>query len=182
VTGRFANVYARAGQRCTLTGAIVTGNIVAEPRARLFVYETTTAGNIEGVAPAQLHVRGGRLDGSIQAQDGVSRAEVGVRIYGGTVLSQGNISIQKMNTGTISITDAVLTKGNIQVQENTVGSALELLRNRVAQNLEVVVNRGTGAKSVVGNDVSQTLTCKDNTGRFTGGPNRAGDVEGQCRR
>jgi hypothetical protein len=182
VTGTFQNVYVRSGQSCTLTSATVKGNILAESRARLFVFETTTGGNIDGVEAAQLHVRGGRLEGSIQAQDGQSAGQIGVRIYGGTVLSQGSITIQKMNTGSISITDAVLQKGNIQVQENTTDGRLELLRNRVAQNVEVFVNRGAGAKAVVGNTVSQKLSCKDNTGPFTGGPNRAGDVEGQCRR
>jgi hypothetical protein len=182
VTGSFKNVFVRPGDSCTLTGAVVSGNILAQDRARLFVYETTTGGNIDGVEAAVLHVRGGRLEGSIQAQDGQSAGQTGIRIYGGTVLSQGNITIQKMNTGTIAITDAVLVKGNIQVQENTTGTALKLLRNRVAQNLEVFVNAGAGAKSVTGNTVSQKLSCKDNTGPFIGGPNSAGDVEGQCTR
>jgi hypothetical protein len=182
VTGAFKNVFVRPGDSCTLTGATVSGNILAQDRARLFVYETTTGGNIDGVEAAVLHVRGGRLEGSIQAQDGQSAGLTGIRIYGGTVLSQGNITIQKMNTGTIAITDAVLVKGNIQVQENSTDTALKLLRNRVAQNLEVFVNAGAGAKSVTGNTVSQKLSCKDNTGPFIGGPNSAGDVEGQCTR
>ena len=181
-TGTFENVYVREGATCTLTGATVKGNILAKDRARLFVLETTTGGNIDGVEAAILQVRGGRLEGSIQAQDGQSAGEVGFRVYGGTVLSQGNITVQKMNTGTISITDAVLVKGNIQVQENRTGTRLELLRNRVAQNLEVFVNSGSSAKEVAGNTVSQKLSCKDNSLPFIGRPNSAGDVEGQCSR
>jgi hypothetical protein len=98
------------------------------------------------------------------------------------MLTQGNITVEKMNTGIISITDVVLANGNIEVKENTVGTSLELLRNRIAQNVEVSVNRGVGAKSVVGNTVTQKLTCKENRGPFTGAPNMAGEVEGQCRR
>ncbi len=182
VTGTFKNVFVRPGDSCTLTSAVVSGNILAQDRARLFVYETTTGGNIDGVEAAVLHVRAGRLEGSIQAQDGQSAGLTGIRIYGGTILSQGNITIKKMNTGTIAITDAVLVKGNIQLQENTVGSALTVQRNRVAQNLEVFVNDGAGAKAVTRNTVSQKLSCKENTGPFIGGPNSAGDVEGQCTR
>jgi hypothetical protein len=182
VTGSFKNVFVPAGASCTLTNARVSGNILAREGARLFVYETITDGNIDGVEAAQLHVRGGRLGGSIQAQDGRSAGQVGIQISGGTVLTQGNITIQKMSTGTISITDARLLKGSIQVQENSTGTRLELLRNRVAQNVEVFVNSGAGAKIVRQNTVQQKLSCKENTGAFTGGPNVAGDVEGQCRR
>lgn len=182
VTGSFENVYVPEGATCTITGAVVKGNILAKDRARLYVHETTTGGNIDGVEAAIVHVRGGSLEGSIQAQDGRSTGTVGVRVYGGTVLSQGNITIKKMNTGSISITDAILRKGNIQVQENTVGTRLEILRNTVAQNLEVFVNTGAGAKVVTGNRVGQKLTCKDNRAPFTGAPNTAGDYEGQCAR
>jgi hypothetical protein len=182
VTGSFKNVFVREGATCTLESAVVSGNILAKQGARLFVHETTTDGNIDGVEAAILQVRGGRLEGSIQAQDGQSAGQTGIRIYGGTVLTQGNITIQKMNTGTLSITDAQLLKGNIQVQENRVGQRLELLRNRVAQNVEVFVNSGPGSKEVSGNTVQQKLSCKENTRPFVGGPNAAGDVEGQCRR
>ncbi|MCU0633389.1 MAG: hypothetical protein MUE41_00840 [Gemmatimonadaceae bacterium] len=182
VTGSFKNVFVPEGASCTLTTAVVSGNILAKQGSRLFVHETTTDGNIDGVEAAILQVRGGRLEGSIQAQDGQSAGQTGIRIYGGTLLTQGNITIQKMNTGTISITDAQLLKGNIQVQENRVGQRLELLRNRVAQNVEVFVNGGAGSKEVSGNTVQQKLSCKENTRPFVGGPNSAGDVEGQCRR
>lgn len=182
VTGTFKNIFVPEGATCTVSNATVSGNILARDRSRLFVHETRTDGNIDGVEAAVVQVRGGTLGGSIQVQDGQSPSAVGVRIYGGTVLTQGNITIQKMNTGTISIVDARLLKGNIQVQENSTATRLEVLRNQVAQNLEVFVNRGAGAKFVQTNTVSQKLSCKENTGPFTGRPNVAGDVEGQCRR
>ena len=127
-----------------------------------------------------VQVVGGSLGGSIQIQDGSSPGQIGVSVTGGTVLSQGNITIQKLTTGTIRITDAVLHKGNIQVQENVIGSSLDLRRNRVAQNLQVFVNSGAAAKVVQGNRVSQTLECKENTLPFTGGPNHAGEAKEQC--
>lgn len=182
VTGSFENVIVLEGRTCTLTNATVSGNILAKDASRLFVHETTTQGNIDGVEANVVQVRAGRVDGSIQVQDGNAPSAVGVRIYGGTVLTQGNITVQKMTTGVISITDAVLRKGNIQVQENTARTRLEILRNRVAQNLQVFVNAGSAPKTVRGNTVGSTLSCKDNALPFTGRPNVAGDVEGQCGR
>ncbi len=119
------------------------------------------------------------------ALNGAGTNSIGIGVNVAAVaqqFTQGNITIQKMNTGTISIVDARLLKGNIQVQENSTATRLEVLRNQVAQNLEVFVNRGAGAKFVQTNTVSQKLSCKENTGPFTGRPNVAGDVEGQCRR
>jgi len=182
VSGSFENVIVPEGRTCTITRSTVSGNILAKDGARLYVFETTTQGNIDGVEADLVHVRAGSLGGSIQVQDGDNRSLVGVKIYGGTVLTQGNITIQKMNTGTISITDAVLRKGNIQVQDNRTATRLEILRNRVAQNLQVFVNTGTTTKVVRGNTVGSTLSCKDNQLPFIGRPNVAGDVEGQCGR
>lgn len=179
VTGTFENIIVPEGATCTVASATMKGNFLAKDGARLYVLEVAIKGNIEGAEAAVVHVRGGRIEGNIQAQEGSSEGE-GIRVSGGTVLTQGNITIKKMRTGTITITDTYLVKGNIQVQENTVGDAIQITGNRVAQNLEVFVNDGNGAKVVTGNRVSQKLSCKDNQGPFTGTPNQAGDVEGQC--
>lgn len=179
-SGTFANVFVPPGRTCYLSRSTVSGSVLAREGSRLFVSDTRVQGNIDGVEARVVQVRGGSLGGSIQIQEGSSPGEVGAAVYGGTVLSQGNITIQKMNTGTIRIADVVLRKGNIQVQENAVGSGLEIVRNRVAQNLQVFVNRGGGAKTVRGNTVGQTLECKENTRPFTGGPNRAGEAKEQC--
>jgi hypothetical protein len=178
--GAFANVFVPAGRTCYLQRSTVSGSVLAREGSRLFVSDTRVQGNIDGVEARVVQVRGGSLGGSIQIQEGSSAGELGAAVYGGTVLSQGNITIQKLNTGTIRIADVVLRKGNIQVQENAVGSRLEIVRNRVAQNLQVFVNRGRGAKVVRGNTVGQTLECKENTPPFTGGPNRAGEAKEQC--
>jgi hypothetical protein len=179
-TGTFANVFVPPGRTCRLSRSTVSGSVLAREGSRLYVSDTRVQGNIDGVEARVVQVHGGSLGGSIQIQEGSSAGEVGASVTGGTVLSQGNITIQKMTTGTIRIADVVLRKGNIQVQENSVGSRLELVRNRVAQNLQVFVNRGRGAKTVRGNTVGQTLECKENTRPFTGGPNRAGEAKEQC--
>jgi hypothetical protein len=180
VSGTFANVFVPAGATCKLQNATVNGNVLARERSRLYVSNTRVAGNIDGVEARVVQVKGGSLEGSIQIADGSSAGELGAAVYGGTVLTQGNIQIIKMNTGTIRIADVRLRKGNIKVEENSTGSSLEVVRNQVAQNIQVNKNRGSGRKVVKGNRVFQIVQCKENTSPFTGGPNAAAEAEGQC--
>ena len=179
-TGSFDNVFVPEGATCAIEQSSVSGSILARDRSRLFVIATTVDGNIDGNEARVVQVTGGRLGGNIQVQDGSSPGELGASVSGGTVLTQGNITIQKMRTAGIRIADVILEKGNIQLQENVVERGIEITGNRVAQNVQVFVNDGPGAKSVSGNTVGQTLECKENTAPFTGGPNRAGEAKEQC--
>lgn len=180
VSGRtFANVFVPAGATCRLQRSRVNGNVLARERSRLYVSDTRVAGNIDGVEARVVQVKGGSLGGSIQIADGSSAGELGAAVYGGTVLTQGNIQIIKMNTGSIRIADVRLREGNIKVEENSTRSSLEVVRNQVAQNIQVNKNRG-GRKAVRGNRVFQIVQCKENTSPFTGGPNTAAEAEGQC--
>src|ERR671915_1765626 len=180
VSGTFANVFVPAGATCRLQNATVNGNVLARERSRLYVSDTRVAGNIDGVEARVVQIKGGSLGGSIQIADGSSPGETGAAVYGGTVLTQGNIQIKKMSTGKIQIADVKLRKGNIKVEENSTSSRLEVVRNYVAQNIQVWKNRGGGTKMVRGNRVLQIIQCKENSRPFTGGPNTASDSEGQC--
>ena len=180
VSGTFANVFVPAGATCRLQRSTVNGNVLARERSRLYVSDTRVAGNIDGVEARVVQVKGGSLGGSIQIADGSSSGELGAAVYDGTVLTQGNIQIIKMNTGSIRIADVRLEKGNIKVEENSTGSGLEVIRNSVAQNIQVNKNRGSGRKAVRGNRVFQIVQCKENTSPFVGGPNAAAEAEGQC--
>jgi hypothetical protein len=180
VRGTFANVFVPAGATCRLQRSTVNGNVLAREGSRLYVSDTRVAGNIDGVEARVVQVKGGWLGGSIQIADGSSAGELGAAVYGGTVLTQGNIQIIKMNTGGIRIADVRLRKGNIKVEENSIGSSLEVARNSVAQNIQVNRNRGGGRKTVHGNRVYQIVQCKENTSAFVGGPNAAAEAEGQC--
>jgi hypothetical protein len=180
VRGTFANVFVPTGATCSLQRSTVNGNVLAREGSRLYVSDTRVAGNIDGVEARVVQVKGGSLGGSIQIADGSSAGELGAAVYGGTVLTQGNIQIIKMNTGGIRIADVRLEKGNIKVEENSIGSGLEVVRNSVAQNIQVNKNRGSGRKAVRGNRVLQMVQCKENTSPFVGGPNTAAEAEGQC--
>lgn len=137
-------------------------------------------GNIDGDEAVLVHVRGGTVGGSIQIKEANNTSVVGASITGGTVLSKGNIQIEKMHTGGTVITDVVLTKGNIKVEENTTRSRFEIVRNRVGQNVQVFKNRGSNAKFVRNNRIGQIVQCRENQRPFTGGPNQAGDSQDQC--
>jgi hypothetical protein len=180
VTGTFANVVVPAGATCNLQGSTVNGNVLARERSRLLVSDTRVAGNIDGVAARTVQVKGGSVGGNIHVGDGLSAAELGAAVYGGTVLTQGNIRIRRMNTGAIRIADVKLKNGSIKVEENFVGLSLNVVRNYVAQDIEVRRNRGGGQKTVRDNQVLQNIKCQENTAPFVGGPNQAASAEGQC--
>lgn len=180
VSGTFANVFVPAGETCYLQSSTVNGNVLARERSRLYVSDTRVQGNIDGVEAQVVQVQGGSLGGSIQIADGSSPDELGAAVYGGTVLTQGNIQIVKMNTGSIRIADVRLEKGTIKVEENATGVGLEVVRSYVAQNVQVNKNRGTGPKVVRDNRVLQIIQCKENTAPFEGGPNNAAAAEEQC--
>ncbi len=167
------------GRTCRLENATVNGNVLARENSRLYVSDTRVAGNIDGVEARVVQVRGGQLGGSIQIADGNSPGEIGAGVYG-TLLTQGNIQVEEMNTGGVEIKNAVLRKGNIKIEGNSTTSRFEITGNRVAQNIQVFKNRGRTNKTVRDNRVQQTLECKENTSPFVGGPNVAGEAKEQC--
>lgn len=179
VTGTFENLYVPVGETCTLQNSTVNGNIKALPESRLYMTNNRVEGNIDGDEAVLVHVSGGTVGGSIQIKEANNSSEVGASVSGGTVLTQGNIQVEKMNTGGIRIADVVLTKGSIKVEENITQSSFEVVGNRVAQNVQVFKNRGPNQKFVRNNVIGQIVQCKENE-NFTGGPNQAGDAQDQC--
>jgi hypothetical protein len=181
LSGRtFENVFVPVGKSCTLRNSTVKGNVKALPNSRLFMSNNKVEGNIDGDEALLVQVRGGTVGGSIQIKESYSPSLIGAEISNGTVLTQGNIQIEKMNTGGILIADVRLIKGNIKVEENVTRSRFEVIRNRVGQNVQVWKNRGTNRKFVRNNTIGQIVQCKENQSPFVGGPNAAGDAEGQC--
>lgn len=182
VTGSFENIIVPDRATCTVSNATITGNVLAKDGARLRILSSTTGGDIQGAQAALVHILGGRHAGSVQVQEGSSPTATGVSITGGATFTNGNVSIEKMTTGSIVVTDAVFMNGGLKLSENVVGVRLSVLRNRMTQNLEVIDTDGLGAKTVTGNRVSQKIECLGNTLPFVGRPNAALDYDGQCTR
>jgi hypothetical protein len=179
LTGTFDNVVVPSGATCTLQGATVNGNVNALENARLFVSATQVRGNVEGDKASVVQVTGGTVGGNIQIKEGNSPSDLGAAVTGGTVVTTGDIQIEKMRTSRVLVSGARVEKGNIQITENDASTSLEILGNTVAQNLQVFKNRG-GNKVVSSNTAGQAIQCKENTSPFTGGPNAAGETEAQC--
>ncbi len=180
LTGTFDNVFVPVGKSCTLKNSTVQGNVKALPNSRLFMRNNRVRGNIDGDEAILVQVRGGTVEGSIQIKEANSPSVIGAEVSSGTVLTQGNIQIEKMDTGGILIRDVHLRKGNIKVEENVTRSDFEIVRNRVAQNVQVFKNKGTNRKFVRNNTIGQIIQCKENQSPFVGGPNTAGDAQDQC--
>jgi hypothetical protein len=181
LSGRtFDNVFVPVGKTCTLRNSTVKGNVKALQNSRLFMSNNRVGGNIDGVAALIVQVRGGTIEGSIQIKDSNSPSLIGAEVSGGTVLTQGNIQIQEMDTGGIVIADVRLLKGSIKVEDNRTRSRFEVIRNRVAQNVQVFKNLGPNRKFVRNNTIGQIVQCKENQAPFVGGPNTAGDAQDQC--
>lgn len=173
------DVIVPSGESCTLTDAVVQGNVKALEGARLLVIESLVEGDIRGEEADVVQVIGGTVEGNIQIKEGRSPGEVGALVRG-TFLPEGDIQIEEMRTGEVIVEDAWVAEGNLQVKENVVWVALELVRNRVGGNLQVEENEGPGEKIVRDNLVEQDLECEENDGPFIGGPNEAEETEGQC--
>lgn len=180
-SGSFDNVTVPVGATCTLENATVSGNVKALENSRLYVSNTAVRGNIQGDKASIVQVDGGRVDGNIQIVQGTSPGALGAAVTGGTVVSGGDIQIEKMVTGRIIIDGARVHNGKIQVVENSTTERLDVIGNRTGGNMQVFKNRGSGQKVVRSNTVAQNLQCKENTSPFSGKPNQAGDSEDQCR-
>src|SRR5690606_18048205 len=179
LTGTFENITIQAGEACTVRNATVNGNIKALKNAHLFVITSTVRGNIQGDEAAVVNVTGGTVDGDIQIVDGRSSGQLGASVIGTTVTG-GNIQIEKMQTGSIVVSDARVLVGNIQVVENSTSDALSVENNHTGANMQVFKNTGAGSKQVRGNTIAQSLQCKENSIPFNAESNTAGDKEDQC--
>ena len=72
-----------------------------------------------------------------------------------------------------------LDSGSVTVEGNTAG-LLFVEHNTVGGDITVSRNQGPGIKYTYRNTVRGTLRCLDNHAPFTGGPNAAAGIEGQC--
>ena len=72
--------------------------------------------------------------------------------------------------------------GSIRLLDNVIpaGNVMLLLNATAAGDADVRRNTDGGFKQVMGNAVTGSLVCRKNDAPFTGGPNTAGAIRGQC--
>jgi hypothetical protein len=180
LSGTFENVEVPPGATCFLNGSRVLGSVKALEDARLFVVESDVRGNVDGDKADVVHVVVSTVGGNIQIKEGTSPGASGASIFG-TFLEQGNLQIEKMSTGSISMSHTFLAKGNIKLEENS--TTFEFAVNASGApsgNIQVFKNSGTGINFVAEN-LAQAIQCFENRlVPFIGGPNTAPTKQGQC--
>ncbi len=138
---------------CTLNGTRVEGTIKVENGAKLYANGVRVIGNIQSEGFQAIVVReGSRVGGSVQLENGRS---------GGT----GKVIASRIN-------------GDLQFFSNQ--ARMVARGNTVLANLQAVSN--TGGLVIENNTISENLQCKQNNPPPTGGGNKAGDKEDQCRK
>jgi hypothetical protein len=146
------NLRVPQGATCTLDGTRVEGTIKVENRAKLYANGVRVIGNIQSEGFQTIVVReGSRVGGSVQLENGRS---------GGI----GKVISSRIN-------------GDMQFFSNQ--ARMVAHGNTILANLQVVSN--TGGVVLKNNTIAENLQCKQNNPAPTGGGNRAGDKEGQCR-
>ena len=179
--GTFDNVVVPPGATCFLLNSVVNGNVKALEDSTLFSSSNRIRGNIEGDKPEDVTATGDVIGGNIQFKE--------VTPFPGnfffvtvinSILTDGNIEIEKNTSAVVELVGNRVNKGNIKVEENFTTGEFRIVGNRVAQNLQVFKNRGPAAKTVQSNTVGQDLQCFENDPAFVGSPNFARKAEGQC--
>jgi hypothetical protein len=181
ITGTHDNVTVPPGQGCTVSAALVLGNVKALEDSRVGIVGSTIRGNVEGDGPEFIQVFGGTtVDGNIVVTGaGIDPPQSGpttVALLNVTV-TNGDVHVLKTIANAIFMQGVTVSKGSMKLEDNT-GGGVQLFNNFVAQNLQVFKNAGDHI--VTGNVVGQNLQCFDNVGTFVGGPNVAEQAQGQC--
>jgi hypothetical protein len=182
-TGTFQNVIVPSGTFCFLFNSTLTGNLKILPRAEVTTFNNTIAGDIQADKALFVDLVGDHVGGNIEIVDGdpTGSSQAGFldyRVLGATV-SDGNIHVIK-NQGSVFVQNNILVKGNIKVEDNLNLDQLIVHNNQVPQNIQVFKNKGAGPKVVFFNIAGQAVQCFENDPPFTGVPNTAPTLEGQC--
>jgi hypothetical protein len=182
-TGTFQNVIVPSGAFCFLFNSTLTGNLKILPGSEVTSFNNTIAGDIQADKALFVDIIFDRVGGNIEIADGNPEGSsqagfLDYRVFGATV-ANGNIHIIK-NQGNIFILQNILSKGNLKVEDNLNIIDLIVQNNQVPRNIQVFKNKGAGPKTVNFNIAGQAIQCFENDPLFTGAPNTAPTLEGQC--
>lgn len=195
LSGTHDNVVVPPGANCTLSGAIVKGNVTALRSSSLGTNLSQIGGNIEAHRPRFVGSFGDTIGGNFSVtgptgDPGFIFPPFNVTVFVcASSLPGGNIVVKRSMNGTVAVGSLLpvcpgnnVGQGNIQVENNFIppGEALQVARNTVGGNVQVFKNRGPGQKDVAENVVREAIQCRGNDQPFIGGPNVAAEAEGQC--
>jgi hypothetical protein len=157
------NVVVPSGLECILEGAVVFGNVLAQPRSMLFVELSTVHGSIEVKALAHTGALQSGIDGNYKCDDcffeDVIESEVGgsVQIVGA---DDGDFIESSVILGNLEIVESVAGNFAFVIQNTTIGGDLLFEKNvgptvigsggglggnRIAGDLQIYENNVAGA-------------------------------------
>lgn len=184
LAGSFDNVEVPPGAECTLVESVVTGNVKALERSRLFIFASQIAGDVQGDKASAVQVFDSLVGGNIQIVE-FGDVEFPGAVVEGVTLPAGNIEIVKGDRGGFGDLQVIansLPRGNLKIEENTSDFFSLVLDNAIGGDGQIFKNRGSGTMLVAFNAVGQNLQCKENAQLFIAEGNVVGgDAEGQCR-
>jgi hypothetical protein len=191
----------------TIDGGAYRGDVVVPPGAQCNLWNATVLGDVRAESGSTLNAVGDRVVGSVigdyalvvQTRQSTVKGTVAITGAGDAPGGTSDVYVfeNKVEAG-ISVTDSAGTiivdsntvkSGDISVTDNYVPgftdypNGLFVRSNTVTGNATVSRNTGSSAdatKEVVSNTIGATLRCENNDLPFTGGPNTAGSVVGQC--
>jgi len=182
--GTYSDIEVPPGAICVLQGVEVTNSVTALAGSRLFIRGSQIGGNVDGLSASAVQVSGETtIAGDMTVLDADDTFFASCSVDDATI--QGNLTCRGNNPGSPIIRaeqGPTVIGGTVTLADNVIpgGFVLLLLNASIGANAEVNDNGGAGFKSVAGNTVASKLQCRRNTPTFSGGPNTAGKVKGQC--
>ena len=182
--GTYRDIEVPVGAICVLQGVTVTRSVKALADSRLFIQNSEIGGNVKGIDASAVQVsEETHIAGNLNVQGGHDALFASCAVDNATI--DGDVTCADNNPGSPIIRaeqGPTAIGGSVKFTDNVIpaGNVMLLLNASVGVDAEVRRNTGAGFKSVTGNTVTGDLVCKKNDPTFTGGPNTAGSVGGQC--
>jgi len=176
--GVYANIVVLPEANCTMHNITVLRDVQVLPRGFLVMTNYQIGNDVEGHNAGQIIMQSGTVGNDIRIKGGAS-GFAGAFIHS-TVVQNGDIEVEKLETGLIFVAFNQVPNGRIYVADNTTSAFLQVAANTVGQTIDVFRNTGPSPKVVDSNTAGVAVRCEDNSQPFVGGPNTAPSREGQC--
>lgn len=179
--GTYDAITVPAGQGCgPVFNLTVTGNVVVEANAALFLFSSSVGGNLVGQGAGAVHLASSTVAGNITL-DGTGPTGqsvfMGLNLVGGNVSLTGTESFLVFNGNQVGRNLIVTDSANIDSTQFGCGFFVD--NNSVAGHLIIQDNTGPSCKQVVGNVASKQIHC-DGNDNFSAFGNTAAKKHGQC--
>ena len=173
-----------AGEICILSGVEVTNSVTAQAGALLFIQGSQIGGDVLGLGAGAVQMNSETtVGGNVTVQGGGGGYFSSCAVEYATIT--GNLSCTGQDPGSPIVRaeqGETSIGGDVDLSRNVIpaGHVLLLETMPIGGDADVSRNSGGGFKHVAGNTVTGTLSCKKNDATFTGGPNTAAKLKGQC--